>query len=340
MSQPTIAQQPYQAILPPLHLRARVVLQVTRGYPTQPKDFGSLVVVFSTPHEGGVLLTCHRGQECAFDSAAALSTAPPSSIGYAAFFSDVEHEVTPVVSGHRVTLTYNLYFDDDDGRKPAPAGGLISEPAASVPAQVMASEQGFRSAFQVLLENPQFLPDGGILGFGLRHVYQLEGGRGLEHVYGLLKGSDVTVYRATRALDLEPVLYLYYESRPVGTDFVETGLIDRVIDTERCDEVESFISTLADHSGFPLRLMEAYGKEAVETVVHWVTPVTTFNRQSSAYVAYGNDASLGLAYGDVCLISRIGKADDRLSYPTVAQLKEEWEEKKRQEMTQMRRYVY
>ena len=149
-----IAQQPYQAILPSLHLRARVVLQVTRGYPTQPKDFGSLVVVFSTPHEGGVLLTCHRGQECAFDSAAALSTAPPSSIGYAAFFSDVEHEVTPVVSGHRVTLTYNLYFDDDDGRKPAPAGGSISEPTASVPAQVMASEQGFRSAFQALLEDP------------------------------------------------------------------------------------------------------------------------------------------------------------------------------------------
>jgi hypothetical protein len=55
------------------------------------KMFRSLIVVFPTPHEGSALITRHRGQERAFDSAAALSTAPPSSIGYAAFFSDVKH---------------------------------------------------------------------------------------------------------------------------------------------------------------------------------------------------------------------------------------------------------
>ena len=36
-------------------------------------------------------------------------------IDYVAFFSDVEHEVAPVISGHRVTLTYNLYFDNAEG---------------------------------------------------------------------------------------------------------------------------------------------------------------------------------------------------------------------------------
>ena len=40
------------------------------------------------------------------------------------------------------------------------------------------------------------------LGFGLRHVYQVEGGRGLEHVYDLLKGSDATMYRASLVLRL------------------------------------------------------------------------------------------------------------------------------------------
>ncbi|KAI0275947.1 hypothetical protein BGY98DRAFT_1171543 [Russula aff. rugulosa BPL654] len=58
----------------------------------------------------------------AFDSAAALSATPPPSIGHAAFFSDVRHGVTPTASDHRVTLTYNLYFNDDDERGPAPAG--------------------------------------------------------------------------------------------------------------------------------------------------------------------------------------------------------------------------
>ncbi len=300
--------------------------------PRSKKMFGSLVVVFPTPHEGGALHLRHRGQEWMFDSATALSTARPSSVSYIAFFSDVEHEVTPVVSGHRVTLTYNLYFDDDSWRELAPARDLTSEPI-TFPAQVEAKEQGFRTALEALLENPQFLPDGGMLGFGLRHVYQVEGGRGLDHVYGLLKGSDATVYRAVRALGFEPMLYLYYESELYDSGFVEAGLIDRVIQTEASVVTNSFIEELLKmHGGFAIRLEGAWGEPGVDEALHWVTPVTTFNRQSSAYAAYGNNASLGLAYGDVCLIVRLGKAGERLAYPTVAQLKEEWFEKRQRSM--------
>lgn len=73
--------------------------------------FGSLVLIFPTAHKGGSLIFRHHDEEWTFDSAAAVSSAPAPSIGFVAFFSDVEHEVTPVESGHRVTLTYNLYFD-------------------------------------------------------------------------------------------------------------------------------------------------------------------------------------------------------------------------------------
>jgi len=103
-----ISQQLYQAILPP-HLRARVVLQVTRGYHPRPTDvrIARIIVVFQMPHEGGVLITRHRGQEWPFDTAAAaaLSATPPFS-------------VTP-----------------------------STEPASS-PAQLAVDEQGFRSAFR------------------------------------------------------------------------------------------------------------------------------------------------------------------------------------------------
>jgi 2OG-Fe(II) oxygenase superfamily len=77
--------------------------------------FGSLVIVFPTPHEGGGLFLRHRGHEWIFDSGkeltdAALEKRQPS-IAYVAFFSDIEHEVAPVISGYRVTLTFNLYID-------------------------------------------------------------------------------------------------------------------------------------------------------------------------------------------------------------------------------------
>ncbi len=167
-----------------------------------------------------------------------------------------------------------------------------------------------------------------MLGFGLRHVYQVEGGGGLDHVYGLLKGSDATVYRAVRALGFEPVLYLYYETQPYGCPFTEAGLIDRVMQNEGNSQVYNFIRELPNYGGFIIRLEGAHREPKVVQELHWVTPVTTFNRQSSAYVTYGNEASLGLAYGDVCLIVRIGKAAERLAYTTVTQLKAEWEEKR------------
>jgi hypothetical protein len=272
--------------------------------------FGSLVLVFPTPHEGGALLIRHRGQEWSFDSAAELSTAPPSSIGYIAFFSDVEHEVAPVVSGHRitlsVTLTYNLHFDDG----PAP----MTVPGSAPPLQA-SNERSISAAFEALLENPEFLPDGGVLGFGLQHVYPIkdEAGSNLEHVYGLLKGSDAALYRAVHSLGFEPVLYLCYDE-----DDGNAGLIDSVLDFESCGELWHPVRLLRYRGGITIQLD---GDNV--TPVNWVTPTSAYNCLSSTYLHYGNEASLGMAYGDLCLTVYIGKMGERMLYPTVAQLKKE-----------------
>ncbi|KAH9956379.1 hypothetical protein BGW80DRAFT_1388114 [Lactifluus volemus] len=213
--------------------------------------FGSIVIVFPTSHEGGVLVFRHRGQEWSFDSSAILSAALPASIAYAAFFCDVEHEILPVKSGHRVTLTYNLYFDEDEH---VSGKHLVSE-LPSIPQEEM--EKSFRSRFEALLENPEFLPDGGTLGFGLRHVYQVKDT--LKHVYNILKGNDATVYQSLRELGFRPMLYIHYK----------------------------------------------------EEDVTWVTPETPFNAFKSEFTAYGNEPSLGLAYGNLCLIVRIGRLGKR-----------------------------
>ena len=282
--------------------------------PRSEKMFGSLVIVFPTPHEGGALLLRHRGQEWSFDSGQALAAKGQpmtTSIGYVAFFSDIEHEVAPVTSGHRITLTYNLYFDNGG---PVFANDAVSEHFVPPP---LGNEGAFREAFTALLESPEFMASGGALAFGLRHVYQIQG-YSLEHVYDILKGSDAIVYESVRMLGYEPVLYVDYRrsrSRGVILDkvarFKEVWAHDDVVDIVRREggiyvadgDDNGWVETGAEH-GSP------------EEVLEWVTPVTQFNGQSAAFPSfYGNEQEMNWVYGNVCLVVRFGKAGARLAYP-------------------------
>ena len=68
----------------------------------------SLVIALPVAHQGGELVVRKGGKEVFFDwSSDTVDEAPV--IKCAAFYSDCEHEVLEVKSGHRVTLTYNLY---------------------------------------------------------------------------------------------------------------------------------------------------------------------------------------------------------------------------------------
>ncbi|KAG6375301.1 hypothetical protein JVT61DRAFT_3526 [Boletus reticuloceps] len=73
--------------------------------------FGSLVVVFPSAHEGGQLVLRHRDKEWTVDFTEKFMTQSEPSVCFIAFFGDIEHEVLPVTSGYRVTLTYNLYHN-------------------------------------------------------------------------------------------------------------------------------------------------------------------------------------------------------------------------------------
>ena len=274
--------------------------------------FGTLVVVFPTSHEGGALHLRHRGQEWIFDSGQALAAQSQSSIGYVAFFSDIEHEVAPVTSGHRITLTYNLYFD---GSGPVSANDAV---AVHLSPPQPTNEVTFRETFTALLENPKFLADGGTLAFGLKHVYPINGD--IKHVYSALKGSDAAVYQTVRALGFEPVLYLYYK---YSED--EGMIIDEVINFEQSIEREgdNVFEMVYRNGGIFVAHGDAVdpsdGHYGIPERVAWVTPITEFNRQKQ-YAAYGNMYEASWTYGCVCLVVRIGKAGDRVAYTTVAEL--------------------
>lgn len=69
-----------------------------------PGMFGTLVVVLPSAHRGGELVVRHAGREQVVD----LSSGEFSELRFAAFYADCEHEVRPVVEGHRVCLVFNL----------------------------------------------------------------------------------------------------------------------------------------------------------------------------------------------------------------------------------------
>lgn len=87
-------------------------------------QFGSLVVCLPVEHEGGQLKVRHRGEETTFDWSATPGKADEkkggpngnAAVQWAAFYSDCEHEVLEVTSGHRITLTYNLFAVRGSGR--------------------------------------------------------------------------------------------------------------------------------------------------------------------------------------------------------------------------------
>ncbi|KAI0258970.1 hypothetical protein BC834DRAFT_974667 [Gloeopeniophorella convolvens] len=307
--------------------------------PRNERMFGSLVVVFPTPHEGGDLVFSSRNLNWTLSSSQKLTGAPAHTICYAAFFSDVQHAVRPVTSGHRVTLTYNLYFGDDGPRndkrgETTPSDTtLTTAPAPARPPSFVEppNERRFRKAFQKLLDDPEFLPDGGTLGFGLRHAYQVEDD--LKHVYSLLKGSDAVAYNVARDLGFEPVLYLYYRSKVVYGGIVD-ALSEKPIKLGRGEQVEDLSRRIRYEGGLLIRNSSEfsdYDGDETKEWIFWVTKLTAdLNRKETAFLAYGNEASMGMAYSYVCLIVRIGKAGDRKAYRTVAQLKQQWEDARKE----------
>ncbi len=72
----------------------------------------TLVVTLPSEHTGGELVVHHLGEATAYRGL-------PDRVSLVAFYADCRHEVRPVTSGRRITLTYNLLLHGDPvGRVP------------------------------------------------------------------------------------------------------------------------------------------------------------------------------------------------------------------------------
>lgn len=147
--------------------------------------FGTLVVCLPSQHTGGDVVLKFRGKETKLTTA----TTSEWTTSYLAWFSDVPHEVEPVLTGYRIVLTFNLIN----------IGGATFSTVSSYDKQI----ESLRSVFNSWVDEPtpQFL------------IYPLE------HKYtnyslslDTLKGNDLVLAQSVSKLVQETNMVCYLSS--------------------------------------------------------------------------------------------------------------------------------
>ena len=256
--------------------------------------------------------------EYTFDAPAILADRPWPSLVYVAFYSDVEHEVLPVRSGHRVTITYNLYYTRND----VPDGQVEGVVA---PTPIFETETALVRSLQRAFESRWFLPEGGNIVFYLHHKYPITEDQytkdpqaQLQNVASCLKGVDAAAWRAVRALGLEPVLRLLYDDSeystiPVMLDHNVTFRDDGLVEGKLNDYLVAREQGIALIPGTILP-MYPYSWGLYERVPALFVNYK-YNREGrqreTKFMAYGNEASLATAYWYVGMFVCVGAFGSR-----------------------------
>jgi hypothetical protein len=263
--------------------------------PRSQSHFGSLVIVFPTAHTGGALQFRHGTREWTLDSGADLTSLPSPAVSYAVFFSDVEHEVLPVTSGHRVTITYNLY-----------RGFPQSIPKAAFSNE--REEERLVALFQELLDMPSLLIEGGMLAFGLQHQYPVSrDSRVNQLALELLKGTDATLLRAWRKLGYQVSLKVVVRSEESADPNSWQGgyedeskniyLTDKVPNIDPDYEIEDLHEQIWDDKDvlhlkgyvYDMKLRKYRKVGLLNKHFVWITPFNTKSQRQNPFLHYGNE---------------------------------------------------
>ena len=251
--------------------------------PRSSEMFGSLVVCLPTQFTGGELVTRHKGREIRLDWSSTPQS-PMKKVSWAAFFSDVEHEVQPVTDGHRFTLTYNLYCVNK---------------LQDLPRTVTCVPSPFYRELCAAVSSPHFMRAGGTLGFSCQHQYVFTDLNSSDDLPCLLKGADSVVYMAAMALSLgvraKQVVSLR-RSNYLFSNFTE------FMETDSC---------LYDSTDEDI-VRELFGARDEEKGIIWCQNVTNFVPVAVyTATAHGNDAHTEVVYQAACILVDVPQWEKR-----------------------------
>lgn len=168
--------------------------------PKGDKHIGTLVVALNTPFEGGEFILRRDGHDFTFDWSTPKQNS--DSMHWVFFYSDVEHEILPVLSGYRLTLSYDIYGLEGKLNPMQKKIALPSIEPKSLP---------LYSLLSTTFNDPNFFPQGGRLVFGLEHEYPITIDGWSNKFLQYLKGSDAVLAHVLEALGLDIEVQAVYE---------------------------------------------------------------------------------------------------------------------------------
>ncbi|TAQ83539.1 hypothetical protein B7494_g8139 [Chlorociboria aeruginascens] len=261
-------------------------------------QFGSLVVCLPYSHEGGQLVVEHNGHKSVFDW-----SIPSTDIKWAAFYSDCEHEVLPVTSGHRITLTYNLYISEY-------IGGIMQE---EFPTADPASYPLFEVAKE-LLAKKAFMTKGGTMGFYCQYRYaHTTKSQGSDRFPYALKGQDAAIYMVFEALGLNLHLRPVLHQDEGAYDYLdgEASSISRIGKRLHPIEIGGEVEEL-DSSAWADLLQHTWPMDEREDITwlnglpdNYVWDIALMN------IVYGNQAELDWHYSYAAILVDVPSYDER-----------------------------
>ncbi|KAG1837036.1 hypothetical protein DFJ58DRAFT_669173 [Suillus subalutaceus] len=271
------------------------------------KMFGFLDIVFPTPHTGGIYSLRDNEREWRVDFATMLSEAQIPLVGYAAYFNEVEREIGSVISGHRLTLSYKLYF--------ASGGDSLSTTMISA---LGPFEPSLKTALAEFVNDPKVLPNGGYLGFGLRHRYPVSSEMRVDTLRSCLKGSDAIITRVLNRLPLPWSIRVLYRDR--GSHSEQTFVLHKSISdlsqqdlvwshwgaSEKMGPGAEFVRFVDEFGNDDEKRAGDYSKYSEDVVdIIQMTEMPSITNVHSQYLAYGNEVKMGNLYGDICIVAEV-----------------------------------
>ncbi|KAF8326379.1 uncharacterized protein EI90DRAFT_3070717 [Cantharellus anzutake] len=253
--------------------------------------FGTLLINLPARHEGGQLVVRAPGTESSNNSLGreeyTTQWGSGANLEWIAFFSDCEHEVLPVTSGHRVTLSYTLSFDSTGSDNTSFGTEILAQSGSNHNLSLLYHALTAPGVF-TNIEHPR-------LCFYLEHQYPMDGAlKTADSVSHKLKGRDVVLYhmliQTGVSVTFHHVLFAQHRSK-----HQTRAILPRSAKLQTWDEMEGGVNTLIrTHKGRSpgrLGIIEVNGDPKKFVKVD--------------FVAYGNEALFETEYGTVCMVTTV-----------------------------------